>query len=188
MSAPKVSVFVDVNNLFHTVKKKYNDRRLDYDALYGFLGRYGTLSRVTAYGFENRDESDGFKSNLRSFGYEINYRKSKQRTVENPFPNDWNVGIAMDVMRMIGRVDTVVLCTSNPNMLDLVKFIKEQGVRCIVVGCSLPKSLKKEASDSAEIFKELLIPERELNGNEMVGTGGGDEPNLPVPEQPVGDG
>jgi uncharacterized LabA/DUF88 family protein len=79
----------------------------------------------------------------------FNYLKTKNpepATVSSVYQTDINLEMAIDVMRVIHKLDTVVIGSSNPALTPLISFIKERGCKVIVFSCDIPVCLRKEAS------------------------------------------
>src|SRR4051812_31459320 len=105
-----VGVFVNVSNQFYTVQQAHRGGKVAYDQFLKAAVGNGTLYRAFAYGVQMKDEATPFIGCLREAGYEPKY---KQARVVDSRPSirhtDWNVGIAMDVMRHLHKLDIVVL-------------------------------------------------------------------------------
>jgi len=101
-----------------------------------------------------------FISALRHFGYETKYQQpkiSQNADGEKIRKADWDVGIAMDVVRMVGRLDTVILGTADPDMVPLVKYIQERGSVARIVACGISRELKDAADSYFEITEDMLV-------------------------------
>ena len=186
----KVLVSVDCSNLFHMARKHFG-RKIDYSKYLDIaLDNYAmSCYRAFAYGAQVDGEADGFISCLRSFGFEPKYKRPKEFTrfldsnIERALKDanidvdlitsiastakreirkaDWDIGIAIDVVRHISRVDTVVLGTSDDDFVPLVEYIKEQGCYCIVYACNIPKTLRNVANQCIEIDDRVLEEKRD---------------------------
>lgn len=69
---------------------------------------------------------------------------------------NWDVGIAIDVVRMINRLDTIVIGSADGDFAALVEWIKEQGCRCNIIACEISSDLKGVADSCIEIDESLL--------------------------------
>ena len=161
-----IALFADVGNLYYCVGKRFeggkpNYAKLDYAKLYAIAASFGTLSRAFAYGSQVSDEAINFINCLKKLGYDPKYKCPK--TVESEGnkivrKSNWNVGIAMDVVRMIEhkRVDVVILASADADLVPLVQWVKDHGVRCIVLACGISRELKDAADQFIEIGEEYL--------------------------------
>ena len=70
---------------------------------------------------------------------------------------DWDVGIAVDAIRISPSVDTVVLASGDGDFLQVVEYLKNQGKRVEVIafGKSTSINLKNEADEFIDIGKDL---------------------------------
>lgn len=162
-----IGVFVDVGNLYHCVNKKFEGRKLDYKKyLENVITDDDILYRAIAYGIQVKDEANKFISCLKHYGFEAKYRRPKIHKVDDKevirrIP--WGVGIALDVVRIVSnnKLDVVVIGSSEPELVDLVEWVKERGVKCVVASCGIPREIR-EASDSwielSENFLETPTP------------------------------
>ena len=60
---------------------------------------------------------------------------------------DWDVGLAMDVIRMANKLDTVVLVSGDGDFKDMLEYVKAAGCRAEVIafGRTASSMLKEEA-------------------------------------------
>lgn len=155
----KCAMFIDISNLYYCVGKRFEGRKLDYQKLMDLAGSFGPLHRATAYGAQVKDEATSFITCLRKIGYDTKYKEPRsdgegdKRSIRKA---DWEVGIAIDVVRLVGRVDVIVLCSANAMFAPLVHWVKDQGVRVVVVACGISRELKDSADQWAEIGEDLL--------------------------------
>lgn len=147
---------VDISNLYACIGNKYQNRKLDYAKLYERASTFGYLRRAIAYGSAIADEAVAFITCLRRLGYETKYKKPKAD--DKKIRADWNVGMALDVVKAVSshRLDAVLIATTNSDIIPLISWVREQGIRCIIVGCNLTKDLKDVADGHIEITEELL--------------------------------
>ena len=143
-----VALFADVSSLYNCVNKKYDKRKLDYQKLLKLVD--GNLYRSYAYGVILNDDTNKFISCLRHYGFETFF-------VDNPkYRIDWNLTIAVDVFRLIDRVDTVILCSASVNLYPLITWIREKSVKVIIQACHIPVSLKRCANGWIEMDEKYL--------------------------------
>jgi uncharacterized LabA/DUF88 family protein len=76
---------------------------------------------------------------------------------------DWDVGLAIDVVRVVNRVDIVVLGSGDGDLAPLVEYIKEQQAQCVICACNISRELHDVADSCIEIDEDLL--EAKPNGN-----------------------
>jgi uncharacterized LabA/DUF88 family protein len=72
---------------------------------------------------------------------------------------DWDVGIAMDIMRLASKLDVVVLVSGDGDFKDLLEHANALGCRTEVMafGKSCSSKLKEEADEFIDLDKEKKI-------------------------------
>ena len=146
----RLGIFLDTGNLYYCIGKKFEKRKLDYRKYLDYLADLGEATRATAYGCQLNSEAVGFMHCLKQIGLQ-----TKWKTVKNHKAN-WDVGMAIDIVRMADRIDSVILGTSNPNLVPVVEYITQLGIDVIVVACGISKELKEAATDFIEIPESML--------------------------------
>lgn len=164
----KVSVFVDITDLYYKLLKVFKKGKLDYSK---YLESIKTVTgseiiMSVAYGCQNDSEATSFIGYLRSLGFVTRYKRPYVLKVgdRNIKRCNWLVGLSVDVIRSVvdSGVDKVVLCTSNPDILPLVKYLEEElKVEVTIYACLIAPNLARVASHTIEISEELL--EDEIN-------------------------
>ena len=153
-------LFIDVSNLYYCVKKKFAGRKINYEMLYGHFNRGAHiaapsdqkyLSFARAYGIRHGSEAKAFIRTLQSYGFETSIIKSlpKRHT-------SLNVDITIDVIRRASKLQTVILGTSDRDILPLIKWLHEQGIKVIEVGCGVPVELQHSPAEIVEITEDFL--------------------------------
>jgi uncharacterized LabA/DUF88 family protein len=162
-----IAIFADVANLYYCIGRKYDGRKLDYERLYNRASEYGLVQRAFAYGTQISSEANNFITALRRLGWTPKYKQPKMSDTPGEERKvirkaDWDVGIAMDAVRMSDKVGVIMLCSSDPDLVPLVEWIKEQGIRCVVLACGIARELKDVADQYYEIEPDLLEPLRDV--------------------------
>lgn len=139
--------FVDVGNLYFCTSKKYPGRRLDYAKL---LKSVDGAFRAIAYGTQKESELSGFITALKHIGYETKFKKLRNNRTS------WNVGIAMDIVRLADSIDTIYLASSDPDLADALQWAKDKGIKCVVLSVGISRPLKDVAAESIELGEEFL--------------------------------
>jgi uncharacterized LabA/DUF88 family protein len=147
----KIAVFISINNQFYYVNKKWPNRKLDYKKYYDRVNEIGHVTRAFAYGVQFEESAINFITALNHIGYETNYREIAKYFT-------WDVGICIDMIRMIGKCDTMVLGYSGSGnaLVPLVEYLKVNGVKVIIMACCINRELKDVADQWIEIDETLL--------------------------------
>ena len=148
----RIGVFVDVQNMYYSAKNLYkakvNFKTLLKDAVADRL-----IIRAIAYVIKAdvKDENT-FYDALEEMGFEV---KSKDLQVfyGGAKKGDWDVGIAMDVMRLAPKLDTVVLVSGDGDFSDLLEHAKSLGCRTEVL--AFGKTTSHKLMEVAELFIDL---------------------------------
>ncbi|HUP77617.1 MAG TPA: NYN domain-containing protein [Pirellula sp.] len=75
---------------------------------------------------------------------------------------DWDVGLTIDVVRYIDRLDTVVIGSADSDLAPLVSWVRERGCRCVVYGCNISRELQEAANIAIEIDQSVIEPRQHV--------------------------
>lgn len=159
------ALFVDVANLYYCVGKRFQNRKLDYAKIIERATDLGPIHRQFAYGIQMTDEAGPFISCLRRLGYDTKYKRyrlSDDNERKIIHKATWGVGISLDVVRIIDKVGTVIIGSSDLDLLDLVRYVRDKGVRCIILACGIPQELREACDFYIEITEDLLEVREEV--------------------------
>ena len=153
MSDSRVGVFVDVGDQFFRINKKWEGRKLDYQAYFDKAKEFGSVTRAFAYGTQMNRNATKFISCLHHIGFEPKYKDMEAGQWFN-----WLVGICVDIMNLVNynKIDTVVIGLSLKDIVPLVNCIKDKGIKVIVMSCGIHKDLKEAADHWVEINEDML--------------------------------
>lgn len=143
----RVGVFMDVQNMYHSAKNIYG-ARVNFREILKTAVANRKLIRAIAYVVttEAGDEK-AFLEALTKAGIEI---KSKDLQI---FPGgmkkaDWDVGMAVDAIKLSEKLDCIVLVTGDGDFVPLIEFMQAQGQQVEVIAFAKSASSKlKEATD-----------------------------------------
>lgn len=156
-----VGIFIDVSDFYYRIQRRFSGRKLDFEQYFIAANDYGKIYRAFAYGMQRNYEAAGFIKCLQASGFEAKYKKPKiikvgDREIKQC---DWGMGIAIDIVSLIDKLDVVILGVSNPDFIPLVRWIRDQGVEVIIFASCIPKTLKDSANSAVEITTGLLQEE-----------------------------
>lgn len=157
----KILLVVDVSNLYYTVGPKFAGRRLDYRKLYDHVSLRGQILRAIAYGSELEGNARGFKEVLQKIGYETKFKEPKRWLRDKADGSekrkaDWDVGIAIDIVRIVNNVDYVVMVTADGDMSPVAQYVQERGKLVRVIGCNISHELRDCCNSWMEVDEDLL--------------------------------
>lgn len=153
-----IGVFVDVSNLYYCAKKKFDKRKIDYREYLSYVKDLGEIVNATAYGCHVNDEAKGFIHCLKEIGFQTKYKAVKGYHSDTGLRHkaDWDVGITIDIVRLIDQFDMVVLGSADGDLTPAVEWCKEQGKDVLVLACGISKDLKEKATEYIEIPESFL--------------------------------
>lgn len=169
-SDQRVAVFIDTQNLYHSAKNLYNSK-VNFGAIMEASVGKRKLIRALAYVIttEAGDETNFFEA-LTKLGIETK-TKDLQIFYGGSKKADWDVGMAVDAIRIAPKVDTIVLATGDGDFEPLVNFLKEHfGVQVEVIsfGRSTSSKLRAVCEDFIDMCDK---PEKFLIGFRPRGKG-----------------
>tara|TARA_B100000949_G_C13928948_1_gene304005 strand:- start:23 stop:502 length:480 start_codon:yes stop_codon:yes gene_type:complete len=130
----RVAVFVDVQNVYYTVKQSHGCH-FDYKAFWDQVTAGREVVRAFAYAIDRRDRKQiGFQQILESIGFEVKLKPFIQRS-DGSAKGDWDVGITLDMIELAQDVDVAVLASGDGDFdLVVTKLRDAHGVEVEVYG------------------------------------------------------
>lgn len=151
--AQRVGVFVDVQNMYYSARHIYNSK-VNFRALLNEAVKGRTLVRAIAYVIRTEDLSrEAFFDVLENLGYEVK-AKDIQIFVDGSKKGDWDIGIAMDMIEMAPRLDTLVLVSGDGDFVPLVEHL-QRAMGCRVEVMAFGKSASGKLKEAADEFTDL---------------------------------
>lgn len=149
----RVGVFIDTANLYHSAKNLYK-RKVNFGAVLKDAVAGRKLVRATAYVITSEaGDEKGFFDALTKLGIETK-TKDLQVFAGGAKKGDWDVGIAVDAMRMAPRLDAIILVAGDGDFIPLVEYLQNTyGTQVEVV--SFGKSASMKLKESADDFLDL---------------------------------
>lgn len=156
---------MDVSNMYHSARSLFTARVNFGEVLErAIAGR--RLIRAIAYVIKSATpEEQPFLEALDKAGFEMRTREL-QVFADGSKKGDWDVGLAMDAVRLAEKVDAVVLVTGDGDFRPLALYLREaKGCRVEVMAFGESSSLKlreaaEEFIDLSADKKSFLLPIR----------------------------
>ena len=150
--AQRVGVFVDVQNLYYSARNIYNSRVNFNEVLKVAVGDR-QLMRAIAYVIKaDMPEEHTFFDALDKAGFEVK-SKELQTFYGGNQKGDWDVGIAVDVIKMMSKLDVAVLCGGDGDFAPLVEYLQSSGL--LVEVCAFGKSTSGKIKEMVDTFVDL---------------------------------
>jgi len=148
----RIGVFIDTQNMYYSARQLHGTKA-NFKAILKEAIADRKIIRAIAYVIKAdvKDEST-FYNVLSEMGFEV---KSKDLQVfyGGAKKGDWDVGIAMDVMRLAPKLDTIVLVSGDGDFSDLLEHAKSLGCRVEVV--AFGKTTSHKLKEVADFFVDL---------------------------------
>lgn len=152
----RVGIFIDTQNIYHTAKNKFG-RLIDFGKLVEVLTGPRKLIKALAYVVKT-----DFTAKELSF-FEALWHRGIQVSIKEMivYPDgtkkaDWDVGIAVDMIKFSPLLDVLILVSGDGDFLPLIEFLTNQGKQIEVAGFQFNTSVKlKEKADYFYNLEEM---------------------------------
>ena len=155
----RVSIFVDVQNIYYTVKQIYGCH-FNYNKFILDVTKNRELIKAIAYAINKGDEKQiKFQKILENMGFEIKLKPFIQRS-DGSRKGDWDIGITIDILDYVKQSDIIVLASGDGDFGLLIdKIKKDHNVIVEVYGVQelTANSLIEKATKFIPIKGELLL-------------------------------
>lgn len=151
--AKRVAILIDVQNLYHSARNLY-DARVNFKEVLKAAVAGRSLVRALAYVIRTESgEEKTFLDALGKIGIETRI-KDLQIFPGGMKKADWDVGIAMDAVKLGNRIDALVLMSGDGDFIPLIDYLHEvHGIQVEVAafGRSSSQKLKEVADDFMDL-------------------------------------
>lgn len=149
----RVGIFIDVANMYHSAKNLFQ-RRVDFGQVLKEAVGGRKLIRAIAYAIKTKTgEEDLFLEALEKQGFEVR-AKDLQIFLSGLKKADWDVGIAVDAIRIAPKLDVIILVTGDGDFIPLVRFLRDH-FGCIVEVMAFQKTCSSKLMEEADDFTDL---------------------------------
>lgn len=166
----RVAMFIDAQNLYHSARNLYG-AKVNFGAVLkeAVAGRH--LVRAIAYVITTEGEEErSFFDALNSLGIETK-TKDLQIFFGGAKKADWDVGLAVDAIRLGAKVDAVVLASGDGDFVPLVEYLKFMGTQVEVI--TFGRSASGKLRDAADDFIDMCDDQHKY----LLGFRGGNTSN-----------
>ncbi len=148
----RVGFFIDTQNLYHSARNLYK-ARVNFGAVLKDAVAGRKLVRAVAYVIttEAGDEKNFFEA-LEKQGIETK-TKDLQIFSGGSKKADWDVGLAVDAIKMAPRLDCVIIASGDGDFVPLVEYLQTMGVQVEVV--SFGQSTSGKLREAVDEFVDL---------------------------------
>lgn len=158
----RVGVFIDAQNLYHTAKNLYK-RKVNFGTVVKEAVAGRKLVRAIAYVITSEaGDEKGFFDALVKAGIET---KSKDLQIFSGGAKkaDWDVGLAVDAIKLAPKLDAIILVSGDGDYVPLVEYLQNTHgcqVEAVAFGRSSSINLKEQVDDFLDLSenpKKFLI-------------------------------
>jgi uncharacterized LabA/DUF88 family protein len=126
LSHRRVGVFIDVQNMYYSARNIYGSKVNFGNIVLKTLGDQ-RLVRAIAYTVSTKTgEELPFFEALHKMGIEVNTKELLEYDSGHK-KGDWDVGITVDIIRMIDMLDVVVIVSGDGDYVPLGEYVKNRG-------------------------------------------------------------
>lgn len=149
----RVGVLVDVSNTYHSAKnlfgKKVNFQEILKQAVAG-----RKLIRATAYAVRTETEEENpFFEALSQQGFEVRM-KDLQIFAGGAKKADWDVGLAIDAIKLADKLDVLIIVSGDGDYLPLVSYL-QNNKGCLVEVMAFGKTTSSKLIEECDDFIDL---------------------------------
>jgi uncharacterized LabA/DUF88 family protein len=148
----RIGVFVDVQNMYYSAKNLYQ-AKVNFGKVLQTALADRKLVRAFAYVIKaDVGAEKEFFGALTKIGFEV---KEKELHVfyGGAKKGDGDVGLCMDVVRLLPKIDTMVLVSGDGDYYDLLDYARSQGVKTEVIAFGATTSNK--LIENSDLFIDM---------------------------------
>jgi uncharacterized LabA/DUF88 family protein len=148
----RIALFVDSQNLYYSARTGYA-AKVNYEKLLRLIT--GTRNLIKAYAYiVQPPEGDvkPFATSLERIGYIVKTKDVRTRANGSAKAN-WDMGMALDILGTLDRVDTIVLASGDGDFVPLIDFIKGSNKRVEIF--AFPDNTAYDLKEKADRFEPL---------------------------------
>ncbi|MFA6161627.1 MAG: NYN domain-containing protein [Patescibacteria group bacterium] len=148
----RVAVLIDTQNMYHSAKHLY-DAKLNFPAIVQAATEDRQLVRAIAYVAKSKtgDEMAFFEA-LVGGGIELRVKDVLEFS-SGVKKADWDVGMAIDAVKLAEKVDVMILMTGDGDFVPCVEYLQARGV--IVEVVAFGPSTSSELRGACDLFMDI---------------------------------
>ncbi|MFZ1626806.1 MAG: NYN domain-containing protein [Candidatus Moraniibacteriota bacterium] len=152
-SDQRIGVLVDIQNLYYSARVLYS-KKVNFKAVLEAGVNERKLIRALAYGIKTTEGmEEKFFEALTKSGYDV-MTKDLQIFPDGSRKGDWDVGIAIDAIKMAAKVDVIVLVSGDGDYVHLVEYLQNT-YGCRVEVIAFAESASAKLLEKADDFVNL---------------------------------
>jgi uncharacterized LabA/DUF88 family protein len=148
----RVAIFVDSQNLYYSARMGYA-AKVNYEKLLRLITKERKMVKAFAYIVQPPDgDVKPFATSLERIGYIVKIKDVRTRSDGSAKAN-WDMGIALDILGILDRVDTIILASGDGDFAPLVDFIKGKNKRVEIF--AFADNTAYDLKEKADLFVPL---------------------------------
>jgi uncharacterized LabA/DUF88 family protein len=152
----RIGVLVDISNLYYSARVLYG-KKVNFKNVLEAATDGRKLIRAIAYGIKTTEATEEkFFEALEKSGYEVK-TKDLQIFPDGSKKGDWDVGIAIDIIRLAPTLDAVVVVSGDGDFVPLIEYVRiNQGRQAEVMafGETTSSKLIEAVDDFTDLSQE----------------------------------
>lgn len=167
----RVGIFLDIQNLYHSAKNLHGSR-VNYRELIKYIASNRRVVRIVAYVVSSDAQTgeEAFFEALEKEGIELRV-KDLQVYPGGTKKADWDVGMAVDAIKLAPTLDVIILATGDGDFMPLIEYLQigmGKIVEVVAFARTTSNKIKEEVSrftDVDSIPKVIFKSERSRRAN-----------------------
>lgn len=148
----RIAIFVDSQNLYYSARMGYA-AKVNYEKLLKLITENRNMIKAYAYIVQAPDgDVKPFATSLERIGYIVKVKDVRTRSDGSAKAN-WDMGMALDILGILDRVDTIILASGDGDFVPLVDFIKTKNKRVEIF--AFAENTAYDLKEKADKFKPL---------------------------------
>lgn len=149
----RIGVFVDTQNMYHSARNLYG-ARVNFKEVLDIAVSGRILIRAITYVIKTESgEEKSFFEAMEKFGFEIK-EKDLQIFAGGAKKADWDVGLAVDTIKLADKLDVVAIVSGDGDYQPLVEYLKiNKGCRVEII--AFGESASGKLINAADGFIDL---------------------------------
>ncbi len=148
----RVAVLIDTQNMYHSAKHLF-DAKLNFPAIVRAATEDRQLVRAIAYVAKSKTgEELAFFEALVGGGIELRVKEVLEFS-SGVKKADWDVGMAIDAVKLAEKVDAMILMTGDGDFVPCVEYLQARGV--IVEVVAFGASTSSELRGACDLFMDI---------------------------------
>ncbi|MCK9439021.1 MAG: NYN domain-containing protein [Patescibacteria group bacterium] len=152
----RVGVLIDVSNMYHSAKNLFG-KKVNFQEILKQAVAERKLIRATVYVIKTEKEEEfPFFEALSQQGFEVKM-KDLQIFAGGAKKANWDIGIAIDAIKLADKLDVIVLVSGDGDFLPLMSYLQNNKgclVEVMAFGKTTSNKLIEESDDFIDMGKD----------------------------------